>query len=56
MSAGVLASCVGKKRYSCYRHAANDVRAMKRRGRRGLMVYRCGACAGFHVGHTEWWH
>lgn len=47
-------SCVGKRQYLTWTHAAYDAREMRRRSKsRRAGVYRCHWCGRIHVGRQD---
>lgn len=49
------AMCEGKTRYPTRRHAKRSLRWMARHAvTRGLEVYRCQFCPGWHLGHARY--
>jgi hypothetical protein len=43
----------GKVCHATPAEAARHLRVMKRKGQRGLEVYRCGSCHEFHIGREH---
>lgn len=43
--------CTGKKRYVNRPDAWGALRALGRKGMRGMQIYKCSFCKKWHIGH-----